>query len=1285
MNTIHQQSASNWPNLAATDPAERVSAALRSFAAAGLPRVLLVTHAWGGGIEEHVTLLASMLTGRARVMVMRPVGDHCVELELPESVCFRAASDPWQALVNALQMLDFARVHLHHIQGLPSTILNIDEALGVPLDFTLHDYVSICPQNHLVDSEGQYCGEPDDVGCNRCIAKRPHAWQKSIERWRSDFAVMLRRADRVFAPSYSVARTIGQYFPTVAITTAAPPEAALPPPRVVKVALLGGLSRAKGLGVAIDVAALAQAKSSPVLLRLIGHAAEPLPPALPFQATGSYAPAELPTLIAVERPDVIWLPSQVPETFSYTLTAALDSGIPIVASDIGALPNRLHGNANATLLSPASSPAEWHDALLAASARSSQWLGMVEVDDAAVAPSLRQQRSAHATAYVERYLAVLPPAGKITTAAPLLQLQLQAHSVQAPDTDSRRTDALTILDALRMGIYAGHRESMQGVERALTSLPAGETQVVGRMQYQSLADERDSVTRALHALRHEFAANVEQNLRQQTAAELAQQQASAARAHIAHLEASVQQQKVHLSKLKVENDVLLSSWSLRITRPLRKMASAARRMRHIGAATVKLIPRIPALSGRAMERYRRGGWRSLRDRMLLEVQPVVTAATVVLPDTTLAPVSALTLNTTADRPIVSILIPVYGQHETTFACLKSIHAHPTRRAFEVIVMDDCSPAPAAEALAAVNGIRIIRNERNLGFIGNVNAAAKAATGAWLIILNNDIVLREGALDALLATFDAHQNIGLVGAKLLSVDGSVQEAGGIVWRDASAWNWGRGFDREDPRVNYLRDADYCSGAALAIKRELFSDLGGFDPHYAPAYYEDTDLAFRIRDKGLRVVYQPAAEIFHFEGVSHGRDESSGIKAYQAENAKKFYARWQQTLLAHGDNAAQPEREIHRSKRSNILIVEACMITPDQDSGSVRMLNLIRMLLNDGHHVSFVADNLDGDAKYAAALTTMGVEVLHGRFAGSVKNVLRQRGATLDTIVFCRYYIAIQYVNTVRTLAPHARIVFDTVDLHYLREEREATLTGEAAMHRSAASTRSKEIAVMEKCDITVVVSAVEKALLAKLLPHVHVEVISNINPPATESQAGLATTNVQDFDLRQGILFIGGFRHPPNVDAIKWYVTHVLPLLRELLPNVVTTVVGSHMPAEITTLQRDSLLIKGFVPDTALLLRAARVSIAPLRYGSGVKGKINEAMNHGIPVVATSSAVEAMQLQDGLDVLVADSAADFAHAIARLHTDAALWAQLSAAGRINVQTHFSPEAAQAAVRSVFSRE
>ena len=353
----------------------------------------------------------------------------------------------------------------------------------------------------------------------------------------------------------------------------------------------------------------------------------------------------------------------------------------------------------------------------------------------------------------------------------------------------------------------------------------------------------------------------------------------------------------------------------------------------------------------------------------------------------------------------------------------------------------------------------------------------------------------------------------------------------------------------------------------------------------------------------------------------------------------------------------------------------MITPDQDSGSIRMLNLLRILRDEGHHLTFVADNLDGDPKYAAMLTSIGVEVLHGKFAGSIRKVLRERGGSLDTIIFCRHYIAVKYVSNVRSLAPHARIVFDTVDLHFVREEREAQLLGNAAMVRSAALTRVKELSVIEKSDVTIVVSEFERNLLARIAPTARVDIVSNISMPAQ---------HVAPPHDRNGILFIGGFRHAPNVDAIKWYVSEVLPIVRQLLPDVVTTVVGSNMQDEVAALRQDGLRILGFVEDTEPLLRAAKVSIAPLRYGAGIKGKINEAMNFGIPVVATECAVEGMQLVDGRDVLVSNDARGFAEAIVRLYNDAALWDTLSAAGRANVQTYFSPDAARPAIRALLCR-
>ena len=1243
-------------------------AALTAFASEGLPRLLFITHAWGGGVEQHVRSTAARLSAIARVAILRPCDATSVELALPGGERYRIASTNWPMLVAALQALHFDRLHLHHTHGFSRDILDLDRALGVPQDCSLHDFASICPQYQLNDSEGRYCREPDEAGCNRCIHGRPHPWSLDIAGWRAAWAATLRRADHVIAPSQSVANTVRRYLPDLAVKVIPHAESSIVPPRVVKVALLGALSQSKGLAVARAVADFAEQTGSPLVLRLIGHAAEPLPKNL--SATGSYEADELPRLMAMERPDVLWLPVQVPETFSFTLSTAIASKLPIVASDFGAFPERLKGIENVTLLPFDSSTKTWHDALLLRSAS--------HADSASDADhSVKPQTTNYAETYGASLLAHVPQANPTLMAALLERSRL----VLSPVQDTPRA----LLDVFRIGVYGGHRPSVEVIENQLANLPVGERELAGQSAYASLFEEsaamrhslaiaeqqRDEVSRALV---NQETAHAEESIRWRRALDDADDRAQAARDHIDHLEIERSGLQKHNARLDAQLAELWSSTSWRITRPLRAVVNRLHRLRHAFAVTAGLVRRAPSLAHGGMARYRRGGWRSVRDRFAIEFQkssaPVVAIA---LPSADAVAIEALTLPTVAESPVVSIVIPVYGQHPTTFACLKSIAEEPPRHRFEVIIMDDCSPEAADTALASVQGVRIVRNESNLGFIGNVNAGALASRGQWLIILNNDTVVRPEALNAMLDTFEQHSNVGLVGAKLLNADGTVQEAGGIVWRDGSAWNWGRGQDREHPRFNFVRDADYCSGAALAIRRDLFLEMGGFDTHYSPAYFEDTDLAFRIRARGLRVLYQPAAEVFHLEGVSHGRSESSGIKAYQVTNGKKFFERWQAALATHRENAVEPDLEAHRSSVSNILIVEACMITPDQDSGSVRLLNLLKMLKADGHHVTFVADNLDGDPKYAALLTSIGVEVLHGRFAGSVRKVLRDRGSTYDAIVFCRHYIASRYIDVVRSLAPKAKIIFDTVDLHFVREQREAALHNNAAMARASEVTRAKELHVIAQSDVTIVVSDFERNLLAEIAPRACVEIISNIHADTPDRSGSSA---------RSGILFVGGFRHPPNIDAVTWYANEVLPFVRQALPDVVTTIVGSNMPDSLKQLAREGLEMCGYVPDTAPLLRSARVSIAPLRYGAGVKGKINEAMNYGVPVVATACAVEGMKLNPEEGALVADSAEAFATAIVRLHRDADLWQRLSLAGIANVDQHFSPEAALPSVRAVF---
>jgi GT2 family glycosyltransferase len=625
-------------------------------------------------------------------------------------------------------------------------------------------------------------------------------------------------------------------------------------------------------------------------------------------------------------------------------------------------------------------------------------------------------------------------------------------------------------------------------------------------------------------------------------------------------------------------------------------------------------------------------------------------------------------------PEITIVIPVYGQHLHTFTCLKSLLAEAASVSFEVVVMDDCAPDAAAAALAPVTGIRIERNSANLGFIGNCNRGAALARGKYLLFLNNDTLVLPGALTAMLETFRLRKDAGAVGAKLLFADGKLQEAGGIVWRDASAWNYGRGDDPGRPEYNYLRESDYCSGAALLVPTELFRKLGGFDARYAPAYCEDADFCFRVREAGLKVYYQPHAVIVHFEGVSHGTSEAEGVKRYQAVNREKFYERWRNVLAAHRVNGVLPALERDRTAERRVLVVEACMLTPDQDSGSVRTSRVLEVMVAMGCKVSFVAHNLQHLEPYVGALQAAGIEVLHYPYVTSVEALIEERGREFDVIVLARYYIAGGLIDAVRRHAPQALIVLDTHDLHFLRTRRLATLENSKALAQSAASIYQKEVDCIRRVDVTWVVSPVEKEVLAQEVPQARVIVQTNIHDPLD---------SIPPYEEREGLLFVGGFRHPPNVDAILFYAREIAPLLRERLPGVKTYVVGSNAPQAVLALASGDIEVVGFVPEVEPWLARCRLSVSPLRYGAGVKGKINQAMAHGVPVVATAPSVEGMQLVAGEEVLVADDPRAFADAVALAYADREAWLRLSRAGTENVRRYFSREVAREAIGATFA--
>ena len=620
----------------------------------------------------------------------------------------------------------------------------------------------------------------------------------------------------------------------------------------------------------------------------------------------------------------------------------------------------------------------------------------------------------------------------------------------------------------------------------------------------------------------------------------------------------------------------------------------------------------------------------------------------------------------------TIVIPVYNGFGLTLACLRAIAAAPPAAGIEIVVVDDGSSDETVDALPRVEGLHYHRRAANGGFIAACNDGAALAGGEYLVFLNNDTVPQPGWLDALLRTFDQHPGTGLVGAQLLYPDGRLQESGGRVLRDGRAESRGRFADPDHPLLRFACEVDYCSGAALAIPRALFHSLDGFDPRYAPAYYEDTDLAFRVRAAGHRVLCQPDARVVHVEGASAGNDLSSGMKSAQARNQPVFAERWAQVLASHPESP--PDFLKPAASGRQVLVIDALTPTPDRDSGSLRMVNLMRLLREEGAHVVFVPADRRHAGEDTERLQALGVETWYAPHMGGLPAWLKAHGPRFSSVIASRHYVARGLLPLLRRHAPQARLVFDSVDLHYLRERRAADLAGDARLQRAATRTQALELDVMQRSDVTLVVSPAERDLLARDAPGVRVEVVSNLHQVAG---AGLP------FEQRRDLVFVGGFRHPPNVDAVRWFVESVFPRVRAALPDVRFHCIGGDLVPEIEALrEQQGVLVHGYVPDITPYMDGCRIAIAPLRYGAGVKGKINLSMAHGQPVVATATAVEGMHLRHGHDVLVAGDADGFADAVIQLYGDATLWMELSIHGHDNIRRHFSPDAARGTVREVF---
>jgi GT2 family glycosyltransferase len=619
-----------------------------------------------------------------------------------------------------------------------------------------------------------------------------------------------------------------------------------------------------------------------------------------------------------------------------------------------------------------------------------------------------------------------------------------------------------------------------------------------------------------------------------------------------------------------------------------------------------------------------------------------------------------------EYPLVSIIITTFSNLEDLKKNILSIETKTTYPNYEIIIVtNNCDvDSPTRKYLTSIEvKHKVYVYNEEYSFSGVNNFGASKANGKLLLFLNDDIEVNEPRWLEALVKLALYPSTGAVGGKILYPDGTLQDAGGIVWRDGNAWNYGKyKFHPTDPNVNFVRDVDYCSASFLLVKKSVFNEIGGFDERYSPAYYEDTDLCFAIRDRCLNVLYQPLSTIIHKEGGTQGTDTSKGIKAYQPINQKKFFARWkhklERRLEASSENAV-----VERSRRTgkNILYIDHYVPTPDKDAGSLRTFHMLGILSWLGHNITFWPDNLIKNEPYVTELQQKGVEVVYG--PNRFEKFIASRGMYFDIIILSRPHIAAQYIDTIQKYAPHCKLIYDTIDLHYLRLWRQAIVEKNPELIKEAEKMKETEMKLIKSSNAAFVVTKKEGAILKDEDNSVNPVILPNVHIPPK---------NILPFEDRQDILFIGGFQHTPNVDAAIFLTNEIFPLIKERIHNVKLFIVGSNPPEQIRALASEDTIVTGYVPDISPYLERVKVMVAPIRYGAGLKGKITEGMSFGLPVVTTTVGAEGLDMIDGDSMLIANSPEEFALKTAKIYTDKVLWNKISANSRELAIKRYSPE-------------
>ncbi|PDH34607.1 MAG: hypothetical protein CNF02_04420 [OM182 bacterium MED-G28] len=630
-----------------------------------------------------------------------------------------------------------------------------------------------------------------------------------------------------------------------------------------------------------------------------------------------------------------------------------------------------------------------------------------------------------------------------------------------------------------------------------------------------------------------------------------------------------------------------------------------------------------------------------------------------------------------DQPTISIILIFYNQAHLSLLCLQSLIKFADVP-FELIIVDNGSSDSTTDLLAVLDNCVVLSNVENLGFVKAVNQGAKHARGEYILLLNNDAVIHQQTLSSALSSIHERESVGAVGGKISLIDGSLQEAGSIIWSDGSCLGYGRGDDPMASDYMFERDVDYCSGAFLLFRRKHFEELDGFDLDYAPAYYEESDFCIRLHKKGLRVVYNPTIKITHYEFASSGgMSSASKLQQEHQQILCEKHSDWLRNQSQ--NNPALIIQARTANKFPNVLLIDDRVPHPSLGSGYPRSAHMLNSMDKLDLNVTFFPLQFPiDDWKTTYSTLSKSIEVVLEKGRSGLYHFLNSRKGFFQYIVVSRIHNMKFFRDIFETnpsLIEGSKIIYDAEALTASREILHRQLLCQPVTEIEKEDLITEEMQQSKIAETVIAVSAREADVYRQ----------HGINNVCILGHTLSVMPGDKEFSSREGILFVGALRDEgsPNVDSLLWFVINVLPIIEVAIPEIKLYIVGDKAASSLASIEKENISFLGRLDCVAGVYNSSRIFVAPTRFAAGIPHKVHEAASMGIPCVTTPLLAMQLQWQHEKELLIGEDAKCFAEQCVRLYQDEALWQSVQEAGLTAVEKDCSDSKFQEELKALFN--